>query len=104
MVLYHLLDRPTVTEGRPYGLFGEYSDMPTHLMFDLSSVQFGERHRRSWTVNVKDVRPEVVGEVESLSLRPYGNGNLIDDQYIFTDAFATANGEQILWMIPVQIG
>ena len=92
-----LLDRPTVTEGRPYGLFGEYSDMPTHLMFDLSSVQFwGETAKGTWTVNVKDVRPEMVGEVESLSIRLYGNGNLIDDQYIFTDAFATANGEQIL--------
>ena len=92
-----VLDRPTVTEGRPYGLFGEYSDMPTHLIFDLSSVQFwGEDAQGSWTVNVKDVRPEVVGEVESLSLRLYGNGNLIDDQYVFTDAFATANGAQVL--------
>ena len=92
-----VLDRPTVTEGRPYGLFGEYSDMPTHLIFDLSSVQFwGESAQGTWTVNVKDVRPEVVGEVESLSLRLYGNGNLIDDQYIFTDAFANANGEQVL--------
>lgn len=92
-----VLDRPTVTEGRPYGLFGEYSDMPTHLIFDLSSVQFwGESAQGTWTVNVKDVRPEVVGEVESLSLRLFGNGNLIDDQYIFTDAFANANGEQVL--------
>ena len=92
-----VLDRPTVTEGRPYGLFGEYSDMPTHLIFDLSSVQFwGESALGTWTVNVKDVRPEVVGKVESLSLRLYGNGNLIDDQYIFTDAFANANGEQVL--------
>ena len=92
-----VLDRPTVTEGRPYGLFGEYSDMPTHLIFDLSSVQFwGERAQGAWTVNIKDVRPEVVGEVESLSLRLYGNGNLIDDQYIFTDAFAKANGDQVL--------
>ena len=92
-----VLDRPTVTEGRPYGLFGEYSDMPTHLIFDLSSVQFwGEDAQGTWTVNVKDVRPEVVGEVESLSLRLYGNGNLIDDQYVFTDAFATANGAQVL--------
>ena len=78
-------------------LFGEYSDMPTHLIFDLSSVQFwGEDAQGTWTVNVKDVRPEVVGEVESLSLRLYGNGNLIDDQYVFTDAFATANGAQVL--------
>ena len=92
-----VLDRPTVTEGRPYGLSGEYSDMPTHLIFDLSSVQFwGESAQGTWTVNVKDVRPEIVGEVESLSLRLYGAGNLIDDQYIFTDAFSGANGEQVL--------
>ena len=92
-----VLDRPTVTEGRPFGLFGEYSDMPTHLIFDLSSVQFwGETALGSWTVNVKDVRPEVVGEVEGLSLRLYGNGNLIDDQYIFTDAFTASNGNQVL--------
>jgi len=92
-----LLDRPTVTEGRPYGLTGEYSDMPTRLIFDLSSVQFwGESSIGTWTVNVKDVRPEIVGEVESLSLRLYGNGNIIDDQYIFTDAFSKANGSKVL--------
>jgi len=84
-----LLDRPSATEGRPFGLFGEYSGLPNHLMFDLSSVQFyGEDGKGEWQVIVRDVRAEEVGKVYGLSLRVYGSSSQDDDQYIFTDEFA----------------
>ena len=86
-----LLDRPTATEGRPYGLFGEYAPLPKHLIFDLTSAQFrGEEASGTWTVRVKDVRAEVTGTLHSLSLRLYGEENTGDDQYIFTAEFASA--------------
>jgi len=84
-----LLDRPSATEGRPFGLFGEYSGLPNHLMFDLSSVQFyGEDGKGEWKVIVRDVRAEEVGKVYGLSLKVYGSSAQDDDQYIFTDEFA----------------
>ncbi|MBT4123643.1 MAG: hypothetical protein HOE35_06885, partial [Candidatus Ruthia sp.] len=84
-----LLDRPSATEGRPFGLFGEYSGLPNHLMFDLSSVQFyGEDGKGEWKVIVRDVRAEEVGKVYGLSLKVYGSSAQDNDQYIFTDEFA----------------
>ena len=84
-----LLDRPSATEGRPFGLFGEYSGLPNHLMFDLSSVQFyGEDGKGEWKVIVQDVRAEEVGKVYGLSLKVYGSSAQDNDQYIFTDEFA----------------
>jgi len=85
----NLLDRPTATEGRPFGLVGEYSGLPNHLMFDLSSAQFyGEDGQGTWQVIVRDVRAEETGKVYGLSLRLYGASNEQDNQYIFTDEFA----------------
>jgi Ca2+-binding RTX toxin-like protein/subtilisin family serine protease len=84
-----VLDRPSATEGRPFGLFGEYSGLPNHLMFDLSSVQFyGEDGKGEWKVIVRDVRAEEVGKLYGLSLKVYGSSAQDDDQYIFTDEFA----------------
>ncbi len=85
----NLLDRPTATEGRPFGLVGEYSGLPNHLMFDLSSTQFyGEDGQGTWQVIVRDVRAEETGKVYGLSLRLYGAADEQDNQYIFTDEFA----------------
>ena len=36
-----LMDRPTVNAERPFGLSGQDSGVPTHLLWDFSSVQFG---------------------------------------------------------------
>ena len=84
-----LLNRPTVTEGRPFGLFGEYSGLPNHLMFDLSSAQFlGEDGKGQWQVKVRDVRAEETGKLYGLSLKVYGASAQDDDQYIFTDEFS----------------
>jgi Ca2+-binding RTX toxin-like protein len=84
-----VLDRPSATEGRPFGLFGEYSGLPNHLMFDLSSAQFyGEDGKGEWQVVVRDVRAEEVGKLYGLSLKVYGSSAQDDDQYIFTDEFA----------------
>jgi len=84
-----VLDRPSVTEGRPFGLFGEYSGLPNHLMFDLSSTQFyGEDGKGEWKVIVRDVRAEEVGKLYGLSLKVYGSAAQDDDQYIFTDEFS----------------
>lgn len=81
-----LMDRPTVNAEQPFGLSGTDSGVPTHLLWDLSSVQFwGEQATGEWTVSVRDVRPEETGTLSSLSLRVYGaldNGN---DTYVFTE-------------------
>jgi Ca2+-binding RTX toxin-like protein len=83
-----IFDRPTVTEDRPYGLFGEYSDTPSHLVFDLSSVQFyGEESIGDWQVVIRDVRAEFEGKVYGLSLRVYGADDGEDDQFVFTNEF-----------------
>ena len=92
-----LLNRPTATEGRPFGLTGEYSGLPTHLMFDLSSSQFyGEDGQGEWQVTVRDVRAEETGKVYGLSLRVYGATASEDDQYVFTDEFANLNNSLVL--------
>jgi len=83
-----IFDRPTVTEDRPYGLYGEYSSTPSHLVFDLSSVQFyGEESIGDWQVVIRDVRAEFEGKVYGLSLRVYGADDGEDDQYVFTNEF-----------------
>ena len=93
----NLLNRPTATEGRPFGLTGEYSGLPTHLMFDLSSSQFyGEDGQGEWQVTVRDVRAEETGKVYGLSLRVYGATASDDDQYVFTDEFANLNNSLVL--------
>ena len=81
-----LLDRPTVNSERPFGLSGEDSGVPSHLLWDFSSVQFyGEEAAGTWTVNVTDVRPEQSGTLQSLSLRIYGERDDGNDTYVFTD-------------------
>lgn len=83
-----LLNRPTVTDERPFGLVGEFSGLPTHLVFTLQSVQFmGEDARGAWTVRVRDVRAEETGSVRGLSLKVYGAADSDDDIYVFTDEF-----------------
>ena len=84
-----LLDRPSATEGRPFGLSGEYSGLPKHLMFDLSSTQFyGEDSKGEWQVIVRDVRAEENGTIHGLSLKVYGSSDQTNDQYVFTDEFS----------------
>ena len=81
-----LMDRATVNSERPYGLSGQDSGVPTHLLWDFSSVQFwGEQATGNWTVTVTDVRPEQVGTIQSLSLRIYGEREDGNDTYVFTD-------------------
>ena len=81
-----LMDRPTVNDERPFGLSGQDSGVPTHLLWDFSSVQFwGEEATGTWTVSVTDVRAEQTGTIQSLSLRVYGDRDDGNDTYIFTD-------------------
>jgi len=81
-----LLDRVSVNAEQPFGLSGADSPVPTHLLWDFSSVQFmGEKVAGDWTVTVQDVRAEAVGSIKSLSLRAYGARDTADDTYVFTD-------------------
>jgi len=80
-----LLNRPSVNDERPFGLSGEESPLPKHLLWDFSSVQFlGEDAAGTWTVEIRDLAGEEVGELNSLSLRVFGD-NGPDDTYVFTD-------------------
>ena len=89
-----LMNRPTVTEDRAFGLSGPDSGMPTHLLWDFSSVQFwGEQASGTWTVTITDVRAEATGTVQSMSLRIYGEQDNGNDTYVFTDeGFVTQSG------------
>jgi len=81
-----LMNRPTVNAEHPFGLSGPDSGVPTHLLWDFSSVQFwGEEASGTWTVNIKDVRPEETGMLNSLSLRVFGERDDGNDTYIFTE-------------------
>ncbi|MDG1255429.1 MAG: S8 family serine peptidase [Glaciecola sp.] len=81
-----LMNRPTVTDELPFGESGIDSGVPTHLLWDFSSVQFwGEEATGTWTVTVTDVRAEQTGTIQSLSLRVYGERDDGNDTYIFTD-------------------
>jgi Ca2+-binding RTX toxin-like protein len=81
-----LMNRPTVNAEQPFGLSGTDSGVPTHLLWDFSSVQFwGEEAAGTWTVRVKDVRAEETGTLQSLSLRVYGERDDGNDTYVFTD-------------------
>jgi Ca2+-binding RTX toxin-like protein/subtilisin-like proprotein convertase family protein len=81
-----LMNRPTVTDELPFGESGIDSGVPTHLLWDFSSVQFwGEEATGTWTVSVTDVRAEQTGTIQSLSLRVYGDRDDGNDTYIFTD-------------------
>ena len=81
-----LMDRPTVNDEQPFGLYGPESGVPTHLLWDFSSVQFwGEQATGTWTITITDVRAEQTGQVASLSLRVYGERDDNDDTYVFTD-------------------
>lgn len=81
-----LMDRPTVNAEQPFGLSGTDSGVPTHLLWDLSSVQFwGEQASGDWTVSVRDVRAEETGTLSSLSLRVYGARDNGNDTYVFTE-------------------
>jgi Ca2+-binding RTX toxin-like protein/subtilisin family serine protease len=81
-----LLDRPTVNAERPFGLSGQDSGVPTHLLWDFSSVQYwGEDASGTWTIQIEDVRAEEKGTLQSLSLRIYGENNRGNDIYVFTD-------------------
>jgi len=82
----NLMDRPTVNAEQPFGLSGTDSGVPTHLLWDLSSVQFwGEQATGDWTVTVRDVRAEETGTISSLSLRVYGAADSANDTYVFTE-------------------
>ena len=87
-----LMNRPTVNAEQPFGLSGTDSGVPTHLLWDFSSVQFwGEEAAGTWTVSIKDVRAEETGTLQSLSLRIYGAQDTGDDTYVLTDeAFSNA--------------
>ena len=89
-----LMDRPTVNSERPFGLSGQDSGVPSHLLWDFSSVQFwGEEAAGIWTVTVTDVRAEQTGTIQSLSLRIYGERDDGNDTYVFTDeGFANQSG------------
>jgi len=81
-----LMDRATVNAERPFGLSGTDSGVPTHLLWDFSSVQFwGEDAAGTWTISVTDVRAEKTGTIQSLSLRIYGEQDGGNDVYVFTD-------------------
>ena len=81
-----LMNRPTVNAEQPFGLSGSDSNVPSHLLWDFSSVQFyGEDAVGTWTVSVKDVRAEATGTLNSLSLRVYGERDDGNDTYIFTE-------------------
>ena len=81
-----LMDRPTVNSEMPFGLSSADSGVPTHLLWDFSSVQFwGENAVGTWTVVVKDVRAEETGSIGSFSLRVYGARDDGNDTYVFTD-------------------
>jgi Ca2+-binding RTX toxin-like protein len=92
-----LMDRPTVNAEQPFGLSGADSGVPTHLLWDFSSVQFwGEEASGTWTVTVKDVRAEETGMIHSLSLRVYGERDDGNDTYVFTDEGFTGSPNRIL--------
>ncbi len=107
-----LMDRPTVNAEQPFGLSGEDSGVPTHLLWDFSSVQFwGEEAAGDWTISIKDVRAEQTGTLSSLSLRVYGERDTGNDVYVFTEeGFKTAtnrvlsdeNGTDTLNAAPMQ--
>ena len=81
-----LMNRPTASSDAPFGLSGTDSGVPTRLLWDFSSVQFyGEQASGTWTVNVRDVRAEHAGSLNSLSLRLYGSEADTDNTYVFTD-------------------
>ena len=107
-----LMDRPTVNAEQPFGLSGEDSGVPTHLLWDFSSVQFwGEEAAGDWTISLKDVRAEQTGTLSSLSLRVYGERDTGNDVYVFTEeGFKTStnrvlsdeNGTDTLNAAPMQ--
>jgi Ca2+-binding RTX toxin-like protein len=92
-----LMDRPTVNAEQPFGLSGVDSGVPTHLLWDFSSVQFmGEQAAGDWTVVVKDVRAEETGTIYSMSLRVYGERADGNDTYVFTEEGFRQQGTAVL--------
>jgi Ca2+-binding RTX toxin-like protein len=92
-----LMDRPTVNAELPFGLSGIDSGVPTHLLWDFSSVQFmGEQAAGDWTVVVKDVRAEETGTIYSMSLRLYGEQADGNDTYVFTEEGFKQQGAALL--------
>lgn len=81
-----LMNRPTVNAEQPFGLSGTDSGVPTHLLWDFSSVQFwGEQASGDWTIRIQDLRAEETGTLSSLSLRVYGERDSGNDVYVFTE-------------------
>jgi Ca2+-binding RTX toxin-like protein/subtilisin-like proprotein convertase family protein len=92
-----LMNRPTVNAELPFGLSGDASGVPQHLLWDFSSVQFwGESASGTWTVEIEDTRAEQVGTLHSLSLRLYGEQTQGNDIYVFTDEGFTAASSRVL--------
>ena len=92
-----LMDRPTVNAEQPFGLSGVDSGVPTHLLWDFSSVQFmGEQAAGDWTVVVKDVRAEETGTIYSMSLRVHGEREDGNDTYVFTEEGFRQQGTAVL--------
>jgi Ca2+-binding RTX toxin-like protein len=92
-----LMDRPTVNAEQPFGLSGDDSGVPTHLLWDFSSVQFlGEQAAGDWTVTIKDLRAEETGTLNSLSLRVYGASDVANNTYVFTEEGFKSQGSTVL--------
>ncbi len=92
-----LMNRPTVNDEQPFGLYGADSGVPTHLLWDFSSVQFwGEQATGTWTITITDVRAEQTGQVASLSLRIYGERDDGNDTFVFTDEGFETSDEKLL--------
>jgi Ca2+-binding RTX toxin-like protein len=92
-----LMNRPTVNAEQPFGLSGADSGVPTHLLWDFSSVQFwGEEASGTWTVTIKDVRAEETGMLSSLSLRVYGEREDGNDTYVFTEEGFQGSAARVL--------
>jgi Ca2+-binding RTX toxin-like protein/subtilisin-like proprotein convertase family protein len=93
----NLMNRPTVNAEQPFGLSGTDSGVPTHLLWDLSSVQFwGEQASGDWKVSIADVRAEETGTLSSLSLRVYGAADTANDIYVFTEEGFKSQSNQVL--------
>jgi Ca2+-binding RTX toxin-like protein len=92
-----LMNRPTVNAEQPFGLSGTDSGVPTHLLWDFSSVQFwGEEASGTWTVTVRDLRAEESGTLNSLSLRVFGGRDDGNDTYVFTEEGFQGETTQVL--------
>lgn len=70
------------------------TDSGDNLVFRLGSNAFwGESSVGGWTVSVSDTKAGNVGTVNSLTLRAYGDAITADDNYVFTNEFASLGSD-----------